>query len=156
MERQKTIIRTSIVGIVTNILLATFKAIVGFLSNSIAIILDALNNVSDVLSSTVTIVGAKLAGKAPDREHPFGHGRVEYLSAMIIAVIILYAGGAALIEAVKKIINPTTPDYDVITLVVVIVAIVVKIVLSLYVQRVGEDVKSKSLVNSGKDAMKSS
>ena len=129
MERGQIIVRTSLVGIVTNILLAIFKAILGFLSNSIAIVLDAINNLSDVLSSVITIVGAKLAEKEPDREHPFGHGRVEYLSAMIIAVIILYAGITAFIEAVKKMIYPEIPDYSKITLIFVAVATVVKILL---------------------------
>ena len=153
MDRENKIVKTSIVGIIANVFLAIFKAIVGFLSNSIAITLDALNNLSDMLSSVITIVGAKLGGKEPDREHPFGHGRVEYLSAMIISAIILYAGCAALMESIKKIIKPVEPKYTAITLLVVGVAIFVKIFLSLYVQKVGKGVKSKALVNSGKDAM---
>ncbi len=153
MEREQKIIRTSFVGIATNIFLAAFKAVVGFLSNSIAIMLDALNNLSDILSSAITIVGAKLGGKEPDREHPFGHGRVEYLSAMVISVIILYAGWAALMESIKKIVKPVDPRYTAVTLLVVGVAIFAKIFLGLYVQKVGEEVKSKALVNSGKDAM---
>ena len=153
MERQQVIVKTSIIGIVTNIFLALFKAILGVLSNSIAIVLDAINNLSDVLSSVITIVGAKLAEKEPDREHPYGHGRVEYLSAMVIAAIILYAGISAFVEAVKKMIYPEIPDYSKITLIFVAVATVVKIVLGRYSKKVGEKVKSDSLVNSGKDAI---
>ena len=90
--REKIIVRTSMIGIVANIFLVIFKTTIGLLSNSIAIVLDAVNNLSDVASSLITIVGTKLAGKEPDKKHPFGHGRIEYLSAMLIAVIILYAG----------------------------------------------------------------
>ena len=153
MERQQVIVKTSLIGIITNIFLAAFKAVLGFLSNSIAIVLDAINNLSDVLSSVITIVGAKLAEKEPDREHPFGHGRVEYLSAMIIAVIILYAGITSFAESVKKLINPEIPEYSNITLIFVAVAIVVKILLGRYSKKIGEEVNSESLINSGKDAI---
>ena len=91
-KRKKAIVRTSIVGILANFLLAAFKALVGFLSNSIAIILDAVNNLSDMLSSIVTLVGVHIGDKAPDKKHPMGHGRYEYLSTAIIAVIIMYIG----------------------------------------------------------------
>ena len=151
-EREKIVIKTSVIGIITNIFLAAFKAGIGLLSNSIAIVLDAVNNISDAGSSVITIVGTKLAGKAPDKKHPFGHGRIEYLSAMMIAVIILYAGTTSLIESVKQIIKPETPDYNPTSLIIIAVAVVVKIVLGAYVKKVGEKVKSDSLVNSGADA----
>ena len=106
MEREKIIVRTSIIGIVTNILLVVFKATIGLITGSIAIILDAVNNFSDVLSSVVTIVGTKLAGKRPDKDHPLGHGRFEYLAGMAVAVIILIVGGQALVESAKKIFSP--------------------------------------------------
>ena len=146
-EREKIVIKTSVIGIITNIFLAAFKAGIGLLSNSIAIVLDAVNNISDAGSSIITIVGTKLAGKAPDKKHPFGH-----LSAMMIAVIILYAGTTSLIESVKQIIKPETPDYNPTSLIIIAVAVVVKIVLGAYVKKVGEKVKSDSLVNSGADA----
>ncbi len=152
-SRSKTIVRTSIIGILANVFLAAFKAVIGRLTNSIASILDAVNNISDAASSIITIIGTKLAGKEPDKKHPFGHGRIEYLSAMIISVIILYAGITSLIESVKKIIHPATPDYTVVSLVIVAVAVLVKIFLGRYVKGVGEKVNSDSLVNSGKDAM---
>ena len=151
-NREKTIVKTSIVGIVTNILLAVFKAGVGLLANSIAIILDAVNNLSDVLSSLVTIIGAKLANKAPDKKHPLGHGRIEYISSMIVAGIIFYAGIVALIESVKKIISPQEPAYTTVTLSVIAVAVVVKIILSHYVTKQGKKVNSGALAASGKDA----
>lgn len=151
-SRDKVIVRTSIVGIVANVFLALFKAAIGLLSNSIAVVLDAVNNISDAASSVITIIGTKLAGKAPDRKHPFGHGRVEYLTAMIISVLVLYAGVTSLVESVKKIINPSEPDYSTVSLIVIAVAVLVKIVLGRYVKSVGKKVNSSSLVNSGADA----
>ena len=96
-NRDRIIVRTSIIGILANIFLAAFKAAVGIISNSIAVVLDAVNNLSDALSSVITIVGTKLAGKLPDKKHPLGYGRIEYLSAMIVSAIVLYAGITALV-----------------------------------------------------------
>ncbi|MBO7474253.1 MAG: cation transporter [Ruminococcus sp.] len=152
-KREKTIVRTSIIGIIANVFLASFKAIVGLLSNSIAITLDSVNNMSDVASSLITIIGTKLAKKQPDRKHPWGHGRAEYLSSMIIAVIILYAGITSFVESVKKIINPDTPDYSAAAIIIVTVAIIVKILLGTFVKKTGKRVNSDSLVNSGTDAL---
>ena len=153
LSRDKKIIRTSIAGIAANVFLAAFKAVVGLLSHSIAIVLDAVNNISDAGSSLITIIGTKLAGKQPDKKHPWGHGRIEYLSAMLISVIILYAGLTSFVESVKKIIRPDTPDYSAATLIIVAAAVIVKIVLGRYVKGVGEKVNSDALVNSGTDAM---
>ena len=89
-KREKTVIKTSIISILANIILASFKAFVGLLANSIAIISDAVNNLSDALSSIITIVGTKFASKAPDREHPYGHGRIEYMTSLIVSAIVLY------------------------------------------------------------------
>ena len=155
-SREKIIIRTSIIGIIANALLAGFKAFVGIVTGSIAIILDAVNNLSDALSSVITIIGTKIANKGQDKEHPLGHGRVEYLTAMIIAVIVLYAGITSLKESVMKIIHPELPEYTTASLIIVGVAIFVKIGLGLYVKRTGESVKSESLVNSGSDALNDS
>ncbi len=152
MDREKIIVRTSVIGIVANVFLAAFKATIGLISHSIAIVLDAVNNLSDALSSVITIIGTKLAGKAPDKKHPLGHGRVEYLTAMIIAVLVLYAGITSLVESIKKIINPDTPDYSTVALIIVAAAVIVKILLGRYVKSVGEKVNSGSLVASGSDA----
>ncbi|SKB46060.1 cation diffusion facilitator family transporter [Lachnospiraceae bacterium] len=151
-QRDRIIVRTSIIGIAANVFLALFKAVVGIMSHSIAIVLDAVNNISDAGSSLITIVGTKLAGKDPDRKHPFGYGRIEYLTAMIISVIVLYAGITSLTESIKKIIEPEVPDYTGVTLVIVAVAVVVKIVLGRFVKKTGEAVNSDSLINSGADA----
>ena len=153
VSREKTIIKTSIIGIIANVFLAGFKAVIGLMTNSIAIVLDAVNNVSDAGSSLITIVGTKLAGKEPDKKHPFGYGRIEYLSAMIISVIVLYAGITSFVESVKQIIHPETPDYNTVSLIIVGVAVVVKILLGRFVKGVGVKVDSDSLINSGEDAM---
>ena len=150
--REKTIVRTSIIGIIANVFLAAFKAVIGLAANSIAIVLDAVNNISDAGSSLITIIGTKLAGREPDKKHPFGYGRIEYLSAMIISVIVLYAGVTSFTESVKQIIHPETPDYSTLSLIIVGVAVVVKIVLGRYVKSIGKKVNSDSLVNSGEDA----
>lgn len=152
LNREKVIVRTSIIGIVTNVLLAAFKAGVGLLSNSIAVILDAVNNLSDALSSVITIIGTKLANRAPDKKHPLGHGRLEYISSMLVAAIVLYAGVTALVESVKKIFHPEQSEYTLTSLIIIAVAVIVKLVLGRYVKGQGEKVNSGALVASGADA----
>ena len=152
-DRNKIIVRTSVIGIVVNLFLVVFKAVVGLLANSIAVVLDAVNNLSDAVSSVVTILGTKLAGRKPDRDHPYGHGRYEYLTAMAVSALILYAGITALVESIKKIISPEIPDYSVISLVIIGSAVVVKFFLGRYVKSVGEKINSSSLTSSGADAL---
>ena len=152
-ERDRVIVKTSVIGIVTNVALAGFKAAVGLLANSIAVLLDAVNNFSDALSSVITIIGAKLAGKAPTKKHPLGYGRIEYLSALIVSAIVLYAGVTSLVESVKKIIAPEEADYSILSLIIIAVAVVVKLILGLYVRRRGKAVDSTALVASGSDAL---
>ncbi len=153
INRGRIIVRTSLVGIGVNILLAGFKAAVGFTANSIAVLLDAVNNLSDALSSVITVAGAKLASRKPDKEHPFGHGRIEYLSAMIIAAIVFYAGMTSLWESAKKIIEPEAADYSMLSLIIIAVAVVVKVVLGRYFKRQGAAAESGALEASGADAM---
>lgn len=152
-NRQAIIVRTSVIGIAVNVLLAAFKAAVGVLSNSIAVVLDAVNNLSDAFSSIVTIIGAKIAGKKPDKNHPLGHGRVEYISAMVVAALVLYAGITAMIESVKKIIDPVQASYSKVSLLIIAVAVVAKIILGRYVKQKGEETGSGALVASGTDAI---
>lgn len=151
-NREKTIVRTSFVGIAVNIVLVIFKAIVGFFANSIAIILDAVNNLSDALSSVITIIGTKLAGKAPDKKHPYGYGRIEYLTSVIISVIVLLAGITSIRESAEKIFHPDETNYSIISLVIIAVAVVAKFVVGRYVKGVGERIHSGSLIASGSDA----
>ncbi|MBR2598826.1 MAG: cation transporter [Clostridiales bacterium] len=153
INREKTIVTTGIIGIVANVFLASFKALIGVAAHSTAMVLDAVNNFSDVLSSLVAIIGTKIASRKPDKKHPLGHGRVEYLAQMIIAALIIYAGLTAMIESVKKMITPVEPEHSALSLAIISVAIVVKIVLGLFVRKQGKKVKSDLLMSSGTDAL---
>lgn len=153
VSREHIIYRTGIIGIITNIFLAGFKAALGLFSNSIAIVLDAVNNLSDVISSVVTILGVKFANKSPDKKHPLGHGRIEYLSAMSVSAIVLYAGVAAFAEAIKKIIHPIEPKHSVVSIIIISASIVIKLLLGFYVKKKGKAVGSAALIASGKDAL---
>lgn len=150
--REKQITKTSLIGIIANIFLAGFKALVGLISGSIAIVLDAVNNLTDALSSVITIAGIKLAKRKPDNDHPFGHGRVEYFSAILISGIVLAAGIMSLVESVKKIINPEMPNYTAATVIIVAVAVIVKLLLGRYVKAQGVKYNSDALIASGSDA----
>ncbi|MBQ9429913.1 MAG: cation transporter [Clostridia bacterium] len=152
-KRENAIVRTSVIGIAANVLLAAFKAAVGLISNSIAVTLDAVNNLSDALSSVITILGAKLGAKPADKKHPLGYGRIEYLSSMLVAAIVLYAGITAGVESVKKIISPEAADYSAVSLIIIAVAIAVKLLLGQYVKRQGVKHNSSALVASGQDAL---
>ncbi len=152
-NRERVIVRTGAIGIAANLLLVAFKAAVGFLSNSIAVILDAVNNLTDALGSLITVIGSKLSGKKPDAKHPLGHGRFEYISAMVVAALVLYAGVTAGVESVKKIITPEAPDYKAWSLIVIGAAVLVKLALGLYVKGVGKKVNSAALAAAGKDAL---
>lgn len=153
MDRQRAIVWTSIIGIITNVVLVGFKLLVGFLSGSIAIILDAVNNLTDVLSSVVTIIGTKLAARHPDAGHPYGHGRIEYLTTLLVGIIILVTGVMAFFEALPKITHPELADYTWATITVVVAAIIAKLVLGVYVRRAGKRFDSGSLAASGLDAL---
>ena len=152
-SRDRVIIRTSWLGIIANIFLALFKAILGLTTKAFSIVLDAVNNLSDALSSVVTIIGTRIAGKRPDRYHPLGHGRAEYLSALIVAAIVLYAGISALIESVKKIITPETPEHTWVSIVIIVAAIAAKVLLGTVFKKRGKAVNSTALEASGTDAL---
>lgn len=152
-NRGKIIVKTSIIGILTNVFLAVFKAILGVFVNSIALILDAVNNLSDALSSIVTIIGEKFASKSPDKKHPMGYGRIEYLSSMVISALVLYAGITSLVECIKKIINPSQASYTRLSIFIIALAVIVKYILGKYVKAQGEKVNSTALIASGKDSM---
>ena len=150
--RNQGIVRTSVIGIIANLFLVVFKGAVGLASNSIAILLDAVNNLTDALSSVITIIGARAAAKEPDREHPLGHGRIEYLSALLVAALVLYAGLSSLVESVKKMLHPETPQYSAVGLVIIAVAVLVKVLMGQYVKHRGKQLNSDALVASGSDA----
>ena len=158
-KREQTIVRTSIIGIIANILLVGFKAFVGFIAGSISIVMDALNNLTDALSSIITIIGTKLSNKKPDRKHPFGHGRVEYITSTIIAVLILFAGGVAIYESIVSIVEYWSssarelPKFQWYSLVIIGVAVLVKVGIGIFYKIQGKKVNSEALKASGTDAL---
>ena len=153
MDRNKKIIKTSILGIVVNILLVIVKFIIGLLSSSIAIILDAVNNLTDSMSSVINIIGTKLSSKAPDKKHPYGHGRIEYFTSVIISAIVLFAGITALKESIEKIIHPVESNYTIIFIILIALGIVVKYVYGSYVKKTGKSLNSQALVATGEDSI---
>ena len=155
--REKAIVRTSFIGIIGNIFLVGFKAFVGFVANSISVIMDALNNLTDALSSLITLIGTKISAKKPDKKHPFGHGRVEYITSFIIAALILFAGALAIFQSIKSIIdyfqNGTMPDYSLVTIIIIAGAILVKAAIGVFYRIQGKKYDSDSLKASGMDAL---
>ena len=152
-DRSKKIIQTSIIGIITNLGLVVMKALVGFFANSISIIMDALNNLSDVLSSLITVIGTKLSQKKPDAKHPYGHGRIEYVTSLVIGFIILFAAGLAIYQSIMSIITPRDVKFDVLTVVLISIAVLVKIALGLFFRKQGKKYNSEALKGSGIDAL---
>ena len=152
-KRLKSIITASLTGIFLNVLLAASKAVIGLLSNSIAIVVDAVNNLTDVISSSVTLIGAKIAAIGSDKNHPLGHGRAEYISNLVIGIVIGYAGVTSLNHSVERILFPTELDYGAKSIIILAVAIVFKIFISIYYTRVGKKYDSDSLLDSAKDAV---
>ena len=152
-DRSKVIVRTSIIGILANLGLVAIKLTVGLIALSVSIIMDAVNNLSDALSSTITVIGTKLSQKKPDAKHPYGHGRIEYVTSLAIGIIILVAGGLAIYESIKSIVEHTEPRFEIYSVILIGVAVLVKIVLGLYFRHVGKKVNSEALKGSGIDAL---
>ena len=151
-ERRKKIIGVSIIGIVANLLLGVLKAVLGLLSGSIALISDALNNITDSSSSLITIVGTKLAAKAPDKQHPFGHGRTEYLTSLLIGGIVFLTGFQSLINSVKAVFNKEDINTDITTVIIIIATIAAKVLLGTFTENSGKKLNSTALIASGADA----
>ena len=150
--RDRQIIRASLIGIVINIILASFKLVIGRLSGAIAITLDAVNNLTDSLSSIITIIATKLSLKPADHRHPYGYGRIEYLSSTVISAIVLYAGITSLIESIEKILHPEVPSYSAAAFIVLAVGIAVKIFLYRYVKGTARKTENKALKASAEEA----
>ena len=147
--RNRSIRQVALINIAANILLVVFKMLAGLLSNSVAIILGAINNLSDALSSIITLIGAKLSERKPDRKHPFGYGRIEYLVTFLVAGIVLYAGINSMQEAIARIITPESTTYDFTSLLIVSVSIVAKMVLGTFTIKRGKRLGADALVWSG-------
>lgn len=141
-----------VVGVVANVALFIGKVTVGMLCGSLAVVADAFNNLSDAGSSVVTLVGFKLASAPPDEEHPFGHGRVEYLSALTVAALIMVAGFELLKSAVDKILHPVDSTTSWVTVALLAAAIAVKLWLSLFNRRIGGRIASQALLASATDS----
>lgn len=140
------------VGILVNILLAFAKLMVGFISGSVSIIADALNNLMDGASSIVTLVGFKLAEKPADEEHPFGHARSEYLAGLVVAMMIFVVGYELVFSSVKKIMNPVAVDFTLPVAIVLLLSIMVKLGLSVYYKKVGSEILSTTLLAASVDS----
>lgn len=153
MNREALIVRTSIIGILGNVLLVAAKATIGLIAGSISVILDAVNNLTDTLSSIVTIIGTKLSTKKPDKDHPYGHGRIEYVTSLIVAIIVLVAGGSAIYESINSLISGNKAVYEYYSLIVISVAILVKVALGLFFRKIGKKTNSEALKASGVDAL---
>ena len=151
--RFKDIIITSVIGIFVNVALGLVKIFVGTIANSVAVISDAVNNFSDSVSSLVTIIAMAISGRGATRKHPFGFGRIEYFSSIVISVIVLITGAEFLIESIKKIIHPEATSYTALTLILLVVAIVTKILLGLFTKGRGKKLNSPNLIASGQDAL---
>jgi cation diffusion facilitator family transporter len=151
--REKKILHTSAAGIITNIVLAVTKIILGFISGSVAVMNDAVNNLTDSSSSLITIIGTHLAGRQPTRSHPFGYGRIEYLTSMLISVIVLVTGIQMTITSVKSIFRPEPVGFSPVTLIIIGATVIVKIWLGMYTKNAGRAVDSGALAASGADAL---
>ena len=134
-----------VVGIFANILLFAGKLIVGLTINSIAVMADAINNLSDAAASIITLVGFKVTNKPPDREHPFGHGRIEYISAMIVSFLVIIVGFEFIKSSVERIMNPKIVEFDWITAALLCLSIVVKLWLSFFNRKIGRTIGSKAM-----------
>lgn len=140
-------------GILLNVLLFVGKFIAGQLSGSIAITADALNNLSDAGSSIITLIGFRLAGKKPDPDHPFGHGRIEYISGLVVAAIIILMGFELIKSSIDKIINPEPVDASAIVLIILAVSIAVKLYMSFYNRRYGKKINSSAMIATAADSL---
>ncbi|NFV13513.1 cation diffusion facilitator family transporter [Clostridium sp. FAM 1755] len=143
----------SIVGILCNIILFITKLSIGLISNSIAVIADAFNNLSDAASSIITFLGFKLASKPADKEHPFGHGRIEYLSGFIVSFMVLLVGVEFIKSSFNKIIHPTLVKFQLIPFVILILSILVKLWLSIFNKSIGNKIDSNALKATSFDAL---
>ncbi len=142
-----------IVGIISNFILFAVKLSVGLLTSSIAIMADAFNNLSDMASSVITIVGFKLASIPPDKEHPFGHGRLEYISALIVAFMVMLVGVQFIKSSIDRILNPVPIKFEVIPFILLFISILVKVWLSRFNKFMGNSINSSALKAASVDAM---
>lgn len=143
---------SGVVGIIINTILFTIKLIVGILVSSVAVIADAFNNLSDAASSLITIIGFKMANKPPDKNHPFGHGRIEYISALIISFLVMLVGFQFVKTSIGRILNPEPVVFNLIPFILLVVSIVFKLWLAIFNRNLGNKINSTSLKATATDA----
>ena len=142
------------VGILCNLILCIIKITVGLISGSISIMADGFNNLSDMGSSLITIIGFKLAGKPADKDHPFGHGRIEYISAFIVSVLILIVGVDLLESSINALVNGSkTPTYSIWAIIVLAVSVLIKFWMFLFNRKLGNKISSDVLIATSKDSL---
>lgn len=151
--REKYGVLCSILSIICNLIMTVFKMIFGYLTNSVAIIADGLNNLSDMGSNLATLFGFKLANKHPDSEHPYGHGRIEYIVGMIISFLILFVGFNSLSESINKFISKEEVTFSLTAIIVLIVSILMKLWMSYFNKKTGKLLDSTSLLAAGQDSL---
>ncbi len=152
-EREKEIIKTSMVGLISNIILSVFKILTGLLSHSTVIILDGVETLSNAFGSILTIIGIKLSGKAPDKKHPLGYGRIEYISDLLVASLVMYIGFTAFIAGVGSIIHREHTEHSYIAYIILSISAVVKLILAKHEKETGFRLKSRSLVGAAVDSL---
>ena len=151
--RQAYGILCGIVGICFNLILFTTKALAGLFSHSIAITADAFNNLSDAASSIITLVGFRMAGQKPDSDHPFGHGRIEYISGLLVSILIVLMGFELVKSSVSKIFHPEAPDYSPVIIGILVFSILVKCYMALYNRRIGTRISSVAMKATAIDSL---
>ena len=152
-ERQKYGTLTGIVGILCNLLLFGIKLFAGLVSSSISIIADAFNNLSDMGSSLVTMFGFRLASKPADPDHPYGHGRFEYISAFIVSGLIFMVGFELLKSSFDKILNPTPLDLSIVSIIILTVSVAVKLLMYFYNKKIGKKINSAAILATAQDSL---
>lgn len=144
---------SGITGIILNIILVAGKLTVGIIAGSVAIIADAINNFSDAASSVITLAGFKLAGQKPDKEHPFGHGRIEYVAGLIVSVLIIFMGFELAWSSIEKIITPEAAEFSYTAMGVLIAAILVKFWLFYFNRKIAKRINSPSIAATASDSI---
>ena len=145
-------VTSSIVGLIANILLSVGKIVTGFLFNSISVMADGVNNVSDAASSVITLIGFKISGKPADKDHPFGHARVEYLTGLILGIAVLLVGVELIKSSFDKIMNPSITTFSLAMVIVLVLSILIKLWLSLFYNKLGSKIASSTIIASSTDS----
>ena len=152
-NRERISTYASMVGVISNIILSVVKIIIGIVSGSVSVLADGVNNVFDVMSAVVTIIGVRLSKRPPDKEHPYGHGRIEYLAAMIICIFVFAVGVQFLFASFKRLKNDTIDSYSNLAFVLILVSIAVKVYLYNFYRTIGHKINSTPLLATGTDAL---